>query len=95
VACRYFRVIVPLALQLWMFATPVLYLQNMAVLGPRRQHVLILNPLHGIIMNFRAAVLGTEFDWLALGVAALAGVAMLLIGCFYFRRVESGFADII
>jgi lipopolysaccharide transport system permease protein len=98
VAYRDFRVIVPLALQLWMFATPILYLQNYrAFLGPRQQAILMFNPLHGIIVNFRAAALGHEhtFDWPALGFSALVGVLVLLIGCFYFRRVESGFADII
>jgi len=95
VAYRDFRVIVPLALQLWMFATPVLFLQNIDVLGPRQQAVLVINPLHGIIVNFRAAVLGQDFHWPSLCASALVGVVMLLIGCFYFRRVESGFADII
>ena len=96
VAYRDFRVIVPLAMQLWMFATPVLYLQNYrAYLGPRQQAALILNPLHGILVNFRAAVLRQDFDWPALGYSALVGVLVLLIGCFYFRRVESTFADII
>jgi lipopolysaccharide transport system permease protein len=96
VAYRDFRVIVPLALQLWMLATPILYLQNYrAFLGPRQQAVLMFNPLHGIIVNFRAAVLRQDFDWPALGFSALVGVLALLIGCFYFRRVESGFADII
>jgi lipopolysaccharide transport system permease protein len=98
VAYRDFRVIVPLALQLWMFATPILYLQNyQAFLGPRKQAILMFNPLHGIIVNFRAAALGHEhhFDWPALGFSAMVGVVVLLIGCFYFRRVESGFADII
>jgi lipopolysaccharide transport system permease protein len=91
VAYRDFRVIVPLALQLWMFATPVLYIQKVFIMGQRQ----MINPLHGIIVNFRAAVLGQPFDWPALGVSALVGVLALLFGCFYFRRVESGFADII
>jgi lipopolysaccharide transport system permease protein len=96
VAYRDFRVIVPLALQLWMFATPILYLQNYRTFwGPRLQAALMFNPLHGIIVNFRAAVLRQDFDWPALGFSALVGVLALLIGCFYFRRVESGFADII
>jgi hypothetical protein len=40
-------------------------------------------------------VLGQPFDLPALGVSAAIGLLALLIGCFYFRRVESGFADII
>ena len=34
-------------------------------------------------------------DWYALGVSAAVGLALLLVGCFYFRRVERTFADVI
>jgi lipopolysaccharide transport system permease protein len=95
VAYRDIRIIVPLALQICMYATPALYMQNLNVLGPRTSAWLFLNPLHGVLMNFRAATLGTAFDWPALAVSAACGVAVLLLGCVYFRRVERGFADII
>jgi len=95
VAYRDFKVVVPLTLQLWMFATPAIFLQNPAVLGPRMQALLPLNPLHGVIVNFRAAVVGGPFDLPALGFSALMATMALLLGCFYFRRVERGFADII
>jgi lipopolysaccharide transport system permease protein len=95
VAYRDFKVIVPLALQLWMFATPAVFLQKLEVLGPRMQALLPLNPLHGVVVNFRAAVVGEPFDLPALGFSALAATAALLAGCLYFRRVERGFADVI
>jgi lipopolysaccharide transport system permease protein len=96
VAYRDFKAIVPLALQLWMFATPAIFLQDLERrVGPGIREFLPLNPLHGIILNFRAATLGGEFDLLALGISALWAVALLLFGCLYFRRVERGFADII
>lgn len=95
VAYRDFKVIVPLALQLWMFATPAIFLQDLSVLGPRMQTVLPLNPLHGVIVNFRAAVVGGPLDLPALVISAFMATLVLLLGCFYFRRVERGFADII
>ena len=57
--------------------------------------LLPLNPAYGLLLNFRQAVLGGEMDWYALGVSSAVGVALLLIGCFYFRRVERTFADVI
>jgi ABC-type polysaccharide/polyol phosphate export permease len=54
-----------------------------------------LNPVHGIVTNFRAAVGGVAFDWPALGVSAVWAAAALLAGGLYFRRVEQTFADII
>jgi lipopolysaccharide transport system permease protein len=96
VAYRDFKSVVPLALQMWMFATPAIFLQDLEHrFGDDALQLLSLNPLHGIIVNFRAAALGSDFDLPALAVSALAAMGLLLFGCFYFRRVERGFADII
>jgi lipopolysaccharide transport system permease protein len=95
VAYRDFRYVVPFTLQLWMFATPTVFLQNLDVLGPRMRPLLLLNPVHGLVVNFRAAVLGGAFDFPALAVSTLCGVLLFAAGSLYFRRVERGFADII
>jgi lipopolysaccharide transport system permease protein len=96
VTYRDFKVVVPLALQLWMFATPAIFLQkDMSLLGPRMNAVLPFNPLHGVIITFRAAVTGDPLDWPALALSAVTASVILLLGCFYFRRVERSFADII
>lgn len=95
VAYRDFRYVVPFLVQLWMFATPTIYLQAETVVGPRGRAWLPLNPAYGLILNFRAAVLGEAFDLFALAVSATVGLGLLLLGCFYFRRVERSFADII
>jgi lipopolysaccharide transport system permease protein len=94
VTYRDFRYVVPFMVQLWMFATPAVYLQVDAV-GPRGKLLLPLNPAHGLIVNFRAAALGGEFDLYALGVSGAVSLVLLVIGCLYFRRVERGFADTI
>jgi lipopolysaccharide transport system permease protein len=95
VAYRDFRYVVPFALQLWMFATPCIYLDATTITGPRGQLLLPLNPTYGLIYNFRQAMLGGDFDWYALAVSGAVSIALLLLGCAYFRRVERSFADII
>jgi lipopolysaccharide transport system permease protein len=95
VAYRDFRAIVPLAMQLWMFATPAIFIQDLSILGPRTRMLMPLNPMHGVIVNFRAAALGGSFDLPAGGISVLWAVALLVGGCLYFRRVERGFTDII
>ena len=45
--------------------------------------------------DFRPAVLGGPMDFYALAVSGAVSVALLLLGCLYFRRVERSFADII
>ena len=95
VAYRDFRHVVPFLVQFWMFATPCIYLQQEGAVGPRTQLLLPLNPAYGLIANFRSALLGEPFDFYSLAVSSAVGVVILLVGCFYFRRVENRFADII
>lgn len=93
VAYRDFRHAVPFMVQLWMFATPVIYLQG--GLGPRWEAWMPLNPAYGLIAAFRQAVLNQPLDWYAFGVSSAVSVLLLAFGCLYFRRVERSFADII
>lgn len=95
VAYRDFRYVVPFSIQLWMFATPCIYLDAATVVGPRSRLLLPLNPAYGLIYNFRQAMLGGGFDCYSLAVSGGVSVGLLLLGCMYFRRVERGFADII
>jgi lipopolysaccharide transport system permease protein len=94
VAYRDFRYVIPFGMQLWMFATPCIYL-NAKVVGPRSELLLPLNPAYGLILNFRQAALGGPLDWYALTISATVSVTLLLLGSLYFRRVERNFADII
>jgi lipopolysaccharide transport system permease protein len=98
VAYRDFRHVVPFLVQLWMFATPTIYMKEYLHLNPRWRIVLPLNPADGLITTFRSVALGTEFDSdnaYALLVSAAVGLGLFLLGCLYFRRVERSFADII
>lgn len=95
VAYRDFRFVVPFMVQLWMFATPSIYMQAEKVVGPQWHSWLPLNPAYGLIVNFRQAILGGPMDFYALAVSGGVGLVLLLMGCLYFRKVERGFADII
>ena len=95
VAYRDFRYVVPFGVQLWMFATPCIYLNSSEIVGPRGHALLPLNPAYGLILNFRQAMLGGALNWYALGVSGAVSVGLLFAGCLYFRRVERGFADVI
>ena len=94
VAHRDFKYVLAFAVQMWMFATPCIYLPPTAI-GPTAGLLLPLNPAYGLLLNFRLALLGNDLDWYALGVSSVVGVVLLLIGCLYFRRVERTFADVI
>jgi lipopolysaccharide transport system permease protein len=87
VAQRDFKYVLTFGVQLWMFATPSLYMPAEA-LDPALRQFLPLNPAYGLVLGFRQAALGGPFDWPAFGVSAAVGV-------LYFRRVERSFADTI
>jgi lipopolysaccharide transport system permease protein len=95
VAYRDFRHVVPFMVQLWMFATPSIYMQANSDPSSRLRYLLPLNPAYGLIANFRQAMLGGEIDSYSLAVSAAVSIVLLLGGCLYFRRVEHDFADII
>ncbi len=93
VSYRDFRHVVPFLVQFWMFATPCIYLQT--GVSPKLARVMPLNPAYGLIANLRQAMLGGPIDGYSLAVSTTVSVVLLLAGCFYFRRVESDFADLI
>ena len=94
---RDFRYAMPFMIQAWLFATPTIYLTvNPAEGLPTVVHwAMQANPMTGLIVCFRACLLGGPIPWENLGVAAGLGAAFFLGGCFYFRRMEDSFADII
>ena len=87
------RYALPFLLQLWMFATPVIYPSSL--MPERWRWVLAVNPLTGIIEGFRASLLGRPLTWGPLGYSAAVTVLVLVYAAFYFRRTERQFADIV
>jgi lipopolysaccharide transport system permease protein len=95
VAYRDFRYAVPFLVQLWMFATPCIYMQTSVSSRPGVIWLLPLNPAYGLIANLRQAMLGGPIELYSLAVSTAVSIFLLVIGCLYFRRVEREFADII
>ena len=91
---RDIRYAIPFLIQLWMFASPVIY--PLSMVPAKWQWVLTLNPLTGIIQNFRVALFANQpFDWKSLGISALITAVVLIYSAFSFRRMERHFADIV
>jgi lipopolysaccharide transport system permease protein len=84
----------PLVLQIWMFATPVVY--SLASVPAKLRLWYDLNPMVGIVETFRGAVLhGSSADWGLLG-GSFAISAIVTVGAYiWFKHVEATFADII
>ena len=87
-------VAVPLLLQLWLFATPVIY--PLGSVPERFRSIYMLNPMVGVIENFRQVSLrGAEPDYWTLTTAAVVSVVLLCLSYVYFKHLESTMADII
>ena len=87
-------VAVPLLLQLWLFATPVIY--PLSSVPERFRSIYMLNPMVGVIENFRQVSLrGAEPDYGTLTIAAVVSVVLLCLSYVYFKHLESTMADII
>jgi lipopolysaccharide transport system permease protein len=89
---RDISVAMPLLLQFWMFASPVIY--PLSAVPERWRALYVLNPMAGIVDGFRRAALeGRAPDPFALGVAA-ATVAVLLPAAYgWFKHVDATMAD--
>ena len=85
---------IPFLVQMWFWVTPVAYgLEN---IPQRFTFIFYLNPMTWIIQGFRWSLLGVgDMNWGKILITGLVALLVLLGGIFYFRRVESGFADVI
>lgn len=95
VSYRDFRYVIPFLLQIWMFATPSIYMQADAPRGGMLGAALALNPMTGLIGAFRASILGGEMPWGALAGSTPCAATLFVVGCLYFRKAEDRFADVI
>jgi lipopolysaccharide transport system permease protein len=94
VSYRDVQYILPVFLQMLMYASPVAY-GNSAV-PPWLKDYYYMNPLSSVLEGFRWSLLNTNPpDWRYVGLAAVWSVALLVAGAFSFKRMERRFADVI
>jgi lipopolysaccharide transport system permease protein len=88
------RFLVPLGLQIWMFATPIIY--PASLVPDRFRAIYMLNPMAGIIDSYRKVFLyGTNPTWSYFGVSLLVAVGIYLGGYTVFKKLEKTFPDLI
>lgn len=86
------RFVVPFLVQIWLFATPIVYPSSSV---PEQWRFLLgLNPMAGVMEGFRFAVLGTPPpDPVLMAMSLGVMFTVCLTGLFFFRRVERTMAD--
>jgi lipopolysaccharide transport system permease protein len=91
---RDIQYVVPFLVQVWLYATPIVYPSSLV---PERWRTLYaLNPMVGVVEGFRWTLLGTgTAPGPMILVSAAAAVATLVGGLFFFRRMEKSFSDVV
>jgi lipopolysaccharide transport system permease protein len=91
---RDIRYVVPFLTTFWMYATPIAY--SSELIPGKWRWLFSLNPMTGVVEGFRWALLGkSALDLPSLLVSAAAVAVIFVTGLYYFKRVETGFADVI
>ena len=91
---RDFRYMIPFMIQLWLWATPIVYPSSLI---PDQWRALYgLNPMAGVVEGFRWALLGVDTSpgpmiWVSVSVVLL----LLFSGLIFFRRMERTFVDVV
>jgi lipopolysaccharide transport system permease protein len=84
----------PFMIQIWMYASPIVY--PLSMVPEQWQWAYSLNPMVGVIEGFRWAVFDQgEPNFMALGISGVMIVFLLAGGLVFFRRMERSFADVI
>lgn len=88
------RYALPLFIQLWLYASPIIYPVSMV---PQQFRTLyMLNPMAGLIDGYRNIFIkGIPPDFYYLGLAAMVAVVLFSFSYFYFKRLELTFADVV
>jgi lipopolysaccharide transport system permease protein len=85
--------VLTLALQLWFYASPIIY--PISQVPERLQPLYMLHPMVGIIEAYRSVLLYQRLPGPSLAVSAVISFTVLVVGYWYFKRVEFKFADIV
>jgi lipopolysaccharide transport system permease protein len=93
VSFRDVKYAIPFVIQMGIFVTPVIYPLHYV---PEQWRLLMgLNPMTGVVIGFRHALLGSEISWPLVSVSLAASVVLFVSGLLVFRRMERQFADLI
>lgn len=90
---RDIRYALPFLIQIWLFATPVIYPSSL--IPENWRWLYRLNPLTGLIEGYRSAIFGKSFDFAGLGISIFIILIILIYSAYTFRQMERSFADIV
>ena len=78
--------------QLWMYATPIVY--PLSIVPEKYRILCVLNPMTSIVESFRAMYLGvSSIQLIHIVISIIITILFFLIGIILFNRIEKNFVD--
>ncbi len=91
---RDFMYVTPFVIQVWLYASPLVY--SASIVPPAFRWVYYVNPMVGVISGFRWAVFaGLQFPAISLAYSTVVSLIVFVAGILVFNRFERKFADVI
>lgn len=89
---RDLNILLGFVMQLWMYATPIIY--PLSVMPANKQWIAALNPITSIMEAFKYATLGQgTINWTHLGYSFGFMCVLLFVGILIFNKVQRSFMD--
>lgn len=87
------QALLTLGLQLWFYASPIIY--PVTMIPDNLRPFYFLNPMAGIITAYRDILINGQMPGTYMIPSTLVTIALFFIGYLFFKRVEFRFADIV
>jgi lipopolysaccharide transport system permease protein len=90
------RYIFALGMQIWFYASPIIYPVSVVKDHfPSIYFLYYLNPMTGVLEAYRSVLLRQELPDSYLLISVVVSIFFLVIGYWFFKRVEFQFADVV
>ena len=91
---RDFIVAVPIVMQFWMFASPIIY--PLSSVPARFRSIYALNPIAGFIESYRSILIRGEMPAMGnIAYITVVSIIFLVFSYIIFKKLEGGFADVL
>jgi len=87
------RSLVILGLQLWFYASPIIY--PVTMVPEQLRTIYFLNPMAGVIEGYRSVLLHSSLPGTYLILSGAVALIVFVFGFWLFKRLEFQFADIV
>lgn len=87
------KFVMPYVIQMLMYAAPIIY--SASTIPDQYRFIYSLNPVVAVIEGYRGCLLGANMPWQYILPGIVTGIALVVTGALYFKKMERVFVDVI